>query len=190
MILAALALEIIKLLTRTRDFFVGQSHYAQRVPCECGGHKGVQDEGGIPHGGRNLFQIPRAAIVPRASECSNLVVPVCVSSTHIGLSAVRLERERAPSGAFAQSLAADATLPLAATYMILGESSGILAALSAKHGMAVQDVPYDNVLKPRLLAARQLVDMPPPPPPPPPVGGGASARSGGVLWWDGTFCDS
>lgn len=53
------------------------SHYVQRVPCDCGGHSGVAEEGGLPHGGRNLFQIPRAAIVPRASECSNLVVPVC-----------------------------------------------------------------------------------------------------------------
>ena len=48
------------------------SHYAQRVPCSCGGHErsgssyyyGVQEEGGIPHGGRSMFQVPRAGMKP------------------------------------------------------------------------------------------------------------------------------
>jgi hypothetical protein len=93
-----------------------------------------------------MFQVPRAAIVPKPTECSNLVVPVCASATHIGLSAIRLEP----------------------TYMILGESAGILAALSAEHALAVQRVPYEGLLRPRLLAARQRVEAPAPAPPAPP----------------------
>jgi hypothetical protein len=124
------------------------SHYAQRVPCSCGEGAdtffGVQDEGGIPHEGRNMFQIPRNAIVPQKNECSNLIVPVCLSATHIGLSAIRLEP----------------------TYMILGESAGILAALSAVRGLSVQAVPYSE-LRLKLVAAKQTIDAPPPPPPKP-----------------------
>lgn len=115
------------------------AHYSQRVPCSCGGYFGVQDEGGIPHGGRKMFQVPRAAIVPKSTECSNLVVPVCASATHIGLSAMRLEP----------------------TYMILGESAGILAALSAKYNVSVQNVPYMSLLRPKLLAAQQRLEAPP-----------------------------
>ena len=51
------------------------------------------------------------------------------------------------------------------------ESAGILAALSAKHQLAVQDVPYESVLRPRLIAAHQLLskeDAPVPAPAPAP----------------------
>ena len=69
-------------LTKSESVGLGSydydSHYAQRVPCSCegGSYFGVQEEGGIPHVGRKMFQVPRAAIVPKPTECSNLVVPV------------------------------------------------------------------------------------------------------------------
>ena len=45
--------------------------------------------------------------------------------------------------------------------MILGESAGILAALSAKYNVSVQNVPYMSLLRPKLLAAQQRLEAPP-----------------------------
>ena len=43
--------------------------------------------------------------------------------------------------------------------MILGQSAGIAAALSAKQNVAVQKLPYP-MLRERLLARKQVLDLP------------------------------
>ena len=43
--------------------------------------------------------------------------------------------------------------------MILGQSAGIAAALSAKQNLAVQKLPYP-ALRERLLAQKQVLDLP------------------------------
>ena len=115
------------------------SHDCQRV-----GTAGfVVDEGtilpvrmpGRKHG--YPYHIPYRAITPKAAECANLLVPVALSCTHVGLSSIRVEP----------------------TWMILGQSAGIAAALSAKQGVAVQALPYP-ALRERLLARGQVLDLP------------------------------
>jgi hypothetical protein len=64
------------------------------------------------------YQIPYGAIIPKKKECQNLLVPLCMSATHIAYSSIRME----------------------ATYMVMGESAGIAAALALKEGKAVQDI--------------------------------------------------
>lgn len=64
------------------------------------------------------YQIPYGAIIPRKSEIQNLLVPLCMSASHIAYSSIRME----------------------ATYMLMGESAGIAAALSLKSGKAVQEI--------------------------------------------------
>lgn len=64
------------------------------------------------------YQIPYGAIIPRKSEIQNLLVPLCMSASHIAYSSIRME----------------------ATYMLMGESAGVAAALSLKSGKAVQDI--------------------------------------------------
>ena len=64
------------------------------------------------------YQIPYGAIIPRKNEIQNLLVPLCMSASHIAYSSIRME----------------------ATYMLMGESAGIAAALSLKSGKAVQDI--------------------------------------------------
>ncbi len=83
------------------------------------------------------YHIPYRAITPKAAECDNLLVPVALSCTHVGISSIRVEP----------------------TWMILGQSAGIAAALSAKQNLAVQKLPYP-ALRERLLAQKQVLDLP------------------------------
>jgi hypothetical protein len=83
------------------------------------------------------YHIPYRAITPTAAECENLLVPVALSCTHVGISSIRVEP----------------------TWMILGQSAGIAAAMSAKQNLAVQKLPYP-ALRERLLAQKQVLELP------------------------------
>ena len=87
------------------------------------------------------YHVPYRAITPKANECANLLVPVALSCTHVGMASIRVEP----------------------TWMALGQSAGIAAALCAKRNVAVQDLPY-AVLRDRLLAQKQVLDLPVLPP--------------------------
>ena len=91
------------------------------------------------------YHIPYRAITPASAECSNLLVPVALSATHVAYSSVRVEP----------------------TWMTIGQSAGIAAALAAKEGVAVQALDYPK-LRARLLAQHQVLDLPVLPPLPPP----------------------
>jgi hypothetical protein len=115
------------------------SHDCQRVATK----DGVINEGtifpvrmtGRSHG--FPYQIPYRAIVPKVGECDNLLVPVALSCTHVAISSIRVEP----------------------TWMILGQSAGVAAALAAKLDVTVQKLPYP-VLRERLLAQKQALDLP------------------------------
>lgn len=64
------------------------------------------------------YQIPYGAITPKKDEVTNLLVPLCMSASHVAYSSIRME----------------------ATYMVMGESAGIAAALALKNKKAVQDI--------------------------------------------------
>jgi hypothetical protein len=64
------------------------------------------------------YQIPYGAIIPKKNECENLLVPLCMSASHVAYASIRME----------------------ATYMVMGESAGVAAALSLKEKKAVQDI--------------------------------------------------
>ena len=81
------------------------------------------------------YKIPYEAIVPSKGECDNLLVPVCVSASHIAFTSLRMEP----------------------VWMILGESAGVAAAMAADNEIAVQDVPYKQ-LRPKLENLEQILD--------------------------------
>ncbi|SRR5581483_8747129 len=83
------------------------------------------------------FPISYRAIIPKREECSNLLVPVCLSASHIGFCGIRTE-------------------PI---FMILGQSAGIAASLSIELDLPLHNLPY-VILKQRLLEAKQVVDYP------------------------------
>ncbi|GAA4424543.1 hypothetical protein GCM10023169_21300 [Georgenia halophila] len=64
------------------------------------------------------YTVPYRAIVPRAQDCTNLLVPVCVSASQVAFSSVRMEVQ----------------------YQMLGHAAGLAAARAAASGRAVQAV--------------------------------------------------
>jgi hypothetical protein len=85
------------------------------------------------------YPISYRSIVPKQSECDNLLVPVCLSSTHVGFGSIRMEP----------------------VFMILGESAGAAAAMSIDAGVPVQQLPYPK-LREQLLKEGQLLEWTPP----------------------------
>jgi hypothetical protein len=95
----------------------------------------VQNEGdiGVPTAGP--YQIAYGALLPRKGQCDNLLVPVCVSSSHIAYGSIRMEP----------------------VFMILGQSAATAAVMALDAGQAVQDLPYEK-LRARLLADKQVLE--------------------------------
>ncbi len=116
------------------------SHDCQRVALKDGG---VINEGTIfpvrvP--GEKVgyaYHVPYRSVLPKPEQCINLLVPVALSCTHVGISSLRIE----------------------GAWMVIGQGAGIAAALTAKQGVAVQDLPYP-ILRERLLAQVQALKLP------------------------------
>ncbi|MEY4799133.1 MAG: Xanthan lyase precursor, partial [Verrucomicrobiota bacterium] len=105
------------------------------------------------------YHVPYRAITPAASECTNMLVPVALSATHVAYSSIRVEP----------------------TWMTIGQSAGIAAALAAKSGVSVQALDYAQ-LRARLLAQHQVLDLPvlPPIAAPLPAKSTASGKGTGI----------
>jgi hypothetical protein len=97
----------------------------------------VENEGDVQVGGFPPYQISYRSIVPRESQCKNLLVPVCLSASHIAYGSIRMEP----------------------VFMVLGQSAAIAAGLALDEQVAVQNIHYDE-LRRRLLAARQILAWP------------------------------
>jgi len=106
------------------------SHQTQRYVTEEGF---VQNEGDVGYHIKHPYPIPYGAIVPKAEEVENLLVPMALSSSHIAFGSIRMEP----------------------TFMILGQSAGTAASIAVERGVSVQNVDYEKDLKPRLMADKQ-----------------------------------
>lgn len=100
----------------------------------------VQNEGDIGVSTQGPYQIAYGALVPKSGQADNLLVPVCVSSSHIAFGSIRMEP----------------------VFMILGQSAATAAAMAIEAGLAAQDVPYTK-LRERLLKDGQVLDYAAPP---------------------------
>jgi hypothetical protein len=81
------------------------------------------------------YRIPYHAITPKREECENLLVPVCMSASHVAMSSIRMEP----------------------TYMIMGESAGIAAVQAIEQNTAVQTIDAQRYRK-ALLDAGQILE--------------------------------
>jgi hypothetical protein len=108
------------------------SHNCQRY-VDAAGH--ARNEGDVQVGVAGPYGISYRSLVPKAGECTNLLVPVCMSASHIGYGSVRMEP----------------------VFMILGQACGTAAAIAIDQRVDVQKVPYAK-LRERLVADKQLIE--------------------------------
>ena len=108
------------------------SHNCQRY-VDAKGH--VRNEGDVEVNPGAPYMISYRSLRPKAEECTNLLVPVCISSSHIAYGSVRMEP----------------------VFMILGQSAATAAAIALDDNVDVQHVAYDK-LSARLLADKQILD--------------------------------
>ena len=110
------------------------SHNVQRY-ADAAGH--VRNEGDVQTAVGGPYRISYRALLPKAEQCDNLIVPWCLSATHAAYGSIRMEP----------------------VFMGLGQSAGTAAALAVDGDTTVQAVPYAK-LRERLLADKQVLELP------------------------------
>ena len=109
------------------------SHNIQRIIMPDGS---VQNEGDIGVRAPQPYEISYRAIIPKESQCKNLLVPICISSSHIAFGSIRMEP----------------------VFMILGESAATAASIAIDDQVNVQKVNYTK-LKQKLLDQNQVLSF-------------------------------
>ncbi|MCM4165559.1 MULTISPECIES: FAD-dependent oxidoreductase [unclassified Arenibacter] len=107
------------------------SHNVQRY-VDANGY--VQNEGNVEAHGFKPYPISYGSLVPKKEECQNLIVPVCVSSTHIAFGSIRMEP----------------------VFMVLGQSAATAAVMAIDGNTNVQEVPYPNLREQLLKDGQRL----------------------------------
>ena len=95
----------------------------------------VQNEGDIGVAAEKPYQIDLGSILPKQEECANLLVPVCVSCSHIAFGSIRMEP----------------------VFMILGQSAGTIASMAIDKRKSIHDLPYGEIKK-ELEASGQILN--------------------------------
>ena len=86
----------------------------------------VKNEGNVEIGISKPYNISYRAITPKENECTNLLVPVCLSASHIAYGSIRMEP----------------------VFMVLGQTSAIAASLAIDECQGkVQNVKSDDIMK-------------------------------------------
>ena len=80
------------------------------------------------------YPIPYRSIIPKKSECENLLVPVAASASYVAYNSLRMEP----------------------VYMMLGQAAGAAAVLAHQERISVQDIEYSK-LKSMLLRGNQIL---------------------------------
>ena len=83
----------------------------------------VQNEGDIGIPPPEPYGISYGSLLPKKEQCTNLLVPVCISSSHIAFGSIRMEP----------------------VFMVLGQSAAVAACIAIDKNIAIQDVPYDKL---------------------------------------------
>jgi hypothetical protein len=103
------------------------SHNVQRIVV----NGQVKNEGNVEVGGFGPYPISYGSLIPKASECTNLFVPVCLSASHIAYGSIRMEP----------------------VFMVLGQSSATAAVMAIEANTSIQEVDVKALQK-------KLIDNP------------------------------
>ena len=95
----------------------------------------VQNEGDIGVSPKKPYKISLGSIMPQKEECSNLLVTVCVSCSHIAFGSIRMEP----------------------VFMILGQSAGTVAALALEIRKSIHDLSYEEI-RAKLINDGQILE--------------------------------
>ncbi|QGY47526.1 FAD-dependent oxidoreductase [Maribellus comscasis] len=115
--------------------FLMDSHYFQYYKNKKGMVEAegtlVGENGGLRPG---KYEIPYSSLVPKEKECENLIVPVCLSASHVAYTSLRMEP----------------------VYMILGHAAGQAALMAGKAGCSVQKINVAELQK-KLMIQKQRI---------------------------------
>jgi hypothetical protein len=96
----------------------------------------VDNEGDVELPTGKPYMIDLGSILPKKEDCSNLLVPVCVSSSHIAFGSIRMEP----------------------VFMILGQSAGTVASMALEKKLPIHDIPYEEIRR-KLLSDGQVQEF-------------------------------
>jgi hypothetical protein len=85
----------------------------------------AKNEGDVQVGGFPPYPISYHSMVPKQQECTNLLVPVCLSATHIAYGSIRMEP----------------------VFMVLGQSAAASAVMAIDMHLPVQKIPVPKLQK-------------------------------------------
>ena len=106
------------------------SHNAERIVV----NGMVKNEGDVQIGGFGPYPISYRSLIPKAADCSNLIVPVCLSASHIAYGSIRMEP----------------------VFMMLGQSAAVAACIAIDDNCTVQEVNVKHLQQ--LLKTNPLAD--------------------------------
>ncbi|MCK7553714.1 FAD-dependent oxidoreductase [Chitinophaga sedimenti] len=112
------------------------SHNCQRIVV----NGMVKNEGDVQMGGFGPYPIAYRSIIPKAEDCKNVFVPVCLSASHIAYGSIRMEP----------------------VFMVLGQSAAVAASLAIDSKKAVQDIDVaklQTILRERPLASNATAEI-------------------------------
>lgn len=99
------------------------SHNTQRIVVD--GMTKNEGDVQVGLGGLPPYPISYRSIIPKQSECSNLLVPVCLSASHIAFGSIRMEP----------------------VFMVLGQSAGVAAAMAVENNLELQNIDVKHIQK-------------------------------------------
>ncbi|MES1215593.1 MAG: FAD-dependent oxidoreductase [Bacteroidota bacterium] len=116
------------------------SHNCQRIVVEQNGVKMVKNEGDVQIGGFPPYPVSYRSLIPKENQCINLLVPVCLSASHIAYGSIRMEP----------------------VFMVMGQSAAAAASLAIDKHTSVQQIDVkqlQNILRSNPLADNSQPDI-------------------------------
>ena len=110
------------------------SHNTQRIVIHKDGKAMVKNEGNVEVGVGVPYPISYRALLPKETECENLLIPVCLSASHIAFGSIRMEP----------------------VFMVLGQSAAVAASLAIDNNTSVHAVDVEFLQE--ILKTNPLLD--------------------------------